>query len=193
MPVCANQKYRLYIRNRHYSAYCHHLLFPSLPGDFTGTTWGNWHYSNGTIEGPLLRAILLNRHYRGTFTTSEKNAQYHLTRYIRGCTSDIVEKRPTYNGSEGVKAAASLSGVDNQITKKNAPLSLITPVITLYTLSRKKNCRKKKTLTVSQTTALTLVRLLDKCSFMGMIISQHNKQVDSRWAGRRAGFHVPAR
>ena len=45
--------WRHYSGNRHYSAHCHYLLFPSVPSDATGTISGNRHHSTGTIEGPI--------------------------------------------------------------------------------------------------------------------------------------------
>ena len=54
VPVCDSRKYRHHTGNRHYSAYRHHWLFPSVPRDCTDTIAGNRHYPTGTIEGPLL-------------------------------------------------------------------------------------------------------------------------------------------
>ena len=54
VPVCASRKHRHYSGNRHYSAYYHCSLFPSVPSDFAGTIAGNRHYSTGTTAGPLL-------------------------------------------------------------------------------------------------------------------------------------------
>ena len=58
VPVCASRKYGHCTGNRHYSAYNHYWLFPSVPSNFTDTIAGNRHYSSGIIEGPLLLFVV---------------------------------------------------------------------------------------------------------------------------------------
>ena len=74
-PVCAIRKYRYYRSNRHYSAYCHHRLFPPVPSDTMGTITGNRHYS------PAL--------YRDNHCTPEINLQ--KTRHV------VLSRTPEIN------------------------------------------------------------------------------------------------